>query len=184
ARTGQRRDRVLMRFVVGGHERQMSARAVMIDQTVVREPVQPRRELGGRDVARASANEVHPHVLEELVGDAALAALSKQIAIDAALVPGIERVERRGVAGGRRKHEIFVALRGGSGHGPPSMRGGPCGGKTSLCDPPRPRAATAPGGPARSALRRERDWAGAERAAATRPARLGQGGSRKSRNRS
>src|SRR6266511_2945919 len=123
-----------MRLVVGGDERQMRARAVVVDQPVMRQAVEPRRELGSGRVARASPDQIHPYVLEEFVGDTALAALTQQVAVHAALVPGVKRSERRGVAGGVREHEVFVGRRGRSGHGPPSMRGGPCGGKRgSLC---------------------------------------------------
>ena len=70
------------------------ARAPVVDEPVVRERVEPRRELRGRRVGRAHADHVHPDVLEQLVGGAGVAAVAQQVAVHAALVPRIERVER------------------------------------------------------------------------------------------
>ena len=99
------------------------ARAPVIDQAVVRERVQPGRELRGRHIARADANRIHPHILEQLVGDAGVAAVAQQIAIDAALVPRVQRVERGGVARAVGEHQLLVARRPvRAGHGPPSMQ--------------------------------------------------------------
>ena len=101
----------------------------MVDQPVVRESVEISRELRRRRVARASSDQIHPYILEKFIDRHTLAALAQQITIDAAFVAGVESIERRRVSGGVREHQVFVAGRGGGGHGPPSMRAGPCSGK-------------------------------------------------------
>ena len=63
----------------------------VIDQPIVRNGVDPGRELGRRCIGCAHANRIHPHILEQLVGDAAVAAMSQQVSVDAALVPRVER---------------------------------------------------------------------------------------------
>ena len=60
-----------------------------------------------------------------------MAALAQEVAVDAALVAGIERVERRGVARGVGEHQVLVARvrrRSGRGHRP------------QVCERPAPRA--------------------------------------------
>ena len=55
------------------------------------------------------------------VDGARMAALAQEIAIHAAFVPRIQRIERRCISGGVGEHKVFVAGRGGGGHGTPSM---------------------------------------------------------------
>ena len=86
-----------------------AARAPVVDQAVVRDPVQPGRELRCRRVRRAGADHVHPHVLEHLVRGAGVAAMAQQIAVAAALVARVQRVEGGGVARGVGEHQRLVA---------------------------------------------------------------------------
>jgi hypothetical protein len=129
-----------MRLVIGGDEPDLAARAVMVDQPVVRETVEIGRELRRRRVARASTNQIHPHILEELIDRDTLAALAQQITIDAAFVARVKSIERGRVAGGVSEHQVFVAGRGGGGHGPPSMRAGSWSGKRGPANRRRPRS--------------------------------------------
>ena len=124
AACGQRGDDLSVVFVIGGDQRNAAAGAMVVDQAVVGERVQPGREFGAGLVGSAHADQIHPHVLEKLLGDAGVAALAQQIAIDAALVPRIDRVERRGIAGGIGEHQVFVAGVGAVAHGAASMPAG------------------------------------------------------------
>src|SRR5262249_17607049 len=92
---------------------------------------------------------------------ARLAAMPEEIAVNPSFVPRIQRVECGRVARGVRKHQVFVARRGGGGHGPPSMRGGPCGGKLV------PALARAPYCALGSGTKRPRSGNGSGRSCAT-----------------
>src|SRR6185312_12534773 len=121
AACGQGGDDVGVTFVVGGDERDATAGAMMVDQPVMRERVQPGREFGAGLVTGAHADQIHPYVLEKLLGDAGVAALTQQIAIDATLVAGVEGIECRGVAGRIGEHQVLVAGIGMPAHRATSM---------------------------------------------------------------
>src|SRR4029079_928379 len=99
-----------------GHHRRGAVLAVMVDQAVVREAVEIGRELGLDGVAGARPHEIHPHVLEQLLGGAGLPALPQEIAVDAALVTRVEHVECTGFSVAIKKHELLIATLRAPGH--------------------------------------------------------------------
>src|SRR6185369_15110864 len=89
------------------HELDVPACAPMVDQAMVRNPIQPRRELGAWRIGRARTDHAHPYVLEELVYDTGVTALAQQVAIYGALVARIQRVESGGIVRGIREHQVL-----------------------------------------------------------------------------
>ena len=77
---------------------------------MARERVQPRRELRRRHIRAAGTDRIHPHILEEFVGGAGVAQVAQQVAIHAALVARVQRVEGAGVPGAVREHQRLVAV--------------------------------------------------------------------------
>ena len=118
-----------------------------------------------RRVRRAGADHVHPDVLEQLVGRARVAAVAQQVAVDAALVPRIQRVERRGVAGGVAEHQVFVAVgvaggvgeRAGAGIAREYASGPHAWRQPASCDRQRAADPARSGGHAGKRVRRARD---------------------------
>ena len=85
--------------------------APVIDQAIVGDAEQPGRKLRRHLVMPARANDPHPDVLVDLVGDRRRASLVQQIAIEPAAPPLVQQVERGRVAVAIGEHQRFIAAR-------------------------------------------------------------------------
>ena len=102
--------------VIEGHERRGHAAPVVIDEPVVGETIEIGGKARGHGITGTRPYEIHPHILEELLGRRGVAALAQEIAIQRALVPAIELVKRGRIAVAIGEHQIFVARRFVPGH--------------------------------------------------------------------
>src|SRR5262245_2254539 len=80
----------------------------MVDEPVVRDRVEPRRETRLRLVAQARFDHAHPDVLVQLLGLAALAHAAQHEAKERRLVARVERFEGGGCAVAIVEHELLI----------------------------------------------------------------------------
>ena len=82
---------------------------VVVDQAVVGDAVEPGGKLRQRLVVGAGVDDFQPDVLIELLGQARIAALVGQVAVEFVAVTGVERLECRRIAVAIGEHQAFVA---------------------------------------------------------------------------
>jgi hypothetical protein len=85
--------------------------AVVVDQAMVGDAVEPGREAGQRLIVGAGGDDAQPDVLVKLLGNACVAALVREVAVKASAVAPEQRLERCGITIAVGEHEAFVARR-------------------------------------------------------------------------
>ena len=80
----------------------------VIDEAVVRDPVQERAELRARLVAAAARDHAAPHFLEDVVRHFRIARVPGEIAIQRAAMAAIKRFERAQISARISKHQLAV----------------------------------------------------------------------------